>query len=97
MHWSKSAGPAKLFTHYLEALHLKPDFAKVYLNLASAYSQTNQAPEAIAAVEKALELARSQGQTEMAGQIEDWLNSHRSSLPDLPKEPASSNTAPPSP
>jgi hypothetical protein len=40
----------------------------------------HESSEAIAMAEKALELARSQGQTELAEKIEKWLNSYRASL-----------------
>ena len=62
--------------HYQQALKIKPDFATVYFNLAIAHVKMHQTTEAIAMAQKALELSRSQGQTEQAGQIENWLKSH---------------------
>jgi hypothetical protein len=53
-----------------------------------------QSSEAVAAAKKALELARSQGRTAQAKEIEDWLNSHRSGLPDHPNTPPPSKTDP---
>lgn len=63
--------------HYQEALRLKPGYTEAYANLAKAYSQTQQPAEAVAAAEKALELARSQGQTLLAERTAEWLKSYR--------------------
>jgi tetratricopeptide (TPR) repeat protein len=66
--------------HYQRAIQLKNDFTEVYFNLATTYARMHESSEAIAMAEKALELARSQGQTELAEKIEKWLNSYRASL-----------------
>ncbi len=76
--------------HFEQALRLKSDFIMAYSNLASAYAEMHQATMAIATAQKALELARSQGQTMTAKRIEDWLNSYRASLSGPP------SAAPPS-
>jgi protein O-mannosyl-transferase len=60
--------------HYRQTLRLKPDSAVTYYNLAVAYANLQQKTEARASVQRALGLARSQGQAELARQIEDWLN-----------------------
>ncbi len=65
--------------HYEQALRLKPDYVKAYSNLALAYAQTNRPDQAVAAAQKAIDLARSQGQTALAKQLEDWLKSYRDS------------------
>jgi len=75
---------------YQQVLRLKPDFTEVYLDLALAYANLHRSSEAITAAQKALELARSQGQTALAKKIEDWLNSYRAGLP------GQSGTTPPS-
>jgi tetratricopeptide (TPR) repeat protein len=62
---------------FRQTLTLKPDFTEVYLNLASAYAGMRQSSEAIASAQQALELARSQRQTVLAKQIEDWLNAYQ--------------------
>jgi tetratricopeptide (TPR) repeat protein len=62
---------------YRQALALKPDFANIYFNLAMTYAKMRQSSEAVAAAQKALELAKAQGQSDIAKQIEDWLNSYR--------------------
>ena len=66
--------------HYKEALRLKPDFTLGYFNLALAYAHTQESSVALAAARKALELARSQGQTAQAKQIEDWMNTYRAGI-----------------
>ena len=72
----------KAIEHFQQAVLLKPDYLAAYNNLAFTYAQTNQSAEAVAAAQKALDLARSKGQTAQAKQIEDWLDSHRAGLPD---------------
>jgi len=63
--------------HYKQALRLYPEYAEAYYNLALAHAEFGQRVEAAAAAQKALELAKSQGYTERAKQIKDWLNSYR--------------------
>ena len=77
-----------------QALLLNPNFIMLYSNLALAYSQTGQPAEAIASGQKALELARSQGQAALAKQAEDWLNTYRASLSDLPNTTTPSKSDP---
>jgi protein O-mannosyl-transferase len=67
--------------HYRLALRLKPDDNAARVNLISEYVRADRATEAVATAEEALELARMQGQTALAKQIEDWLNAYRSSRP----------------
>ena len=69
--------PLEAIEHYKQALALKPDFITVYCNLALAYAGMHQSNEAIAMAQKALEIAKSQGQTVQAKQVEDWLNSYQ--------------------
>ncbi|MGA2798917.1 MAG: tetratricopeptide repeat protein [Thermoguttaceae bacterium] len=73
--------------HYQQALSLEPDFIEIHYNLALAYANTRQSAKAIDAAQKALKLARSQGKTVLAGQIENWLNSYRAGLPVHPDTP----------
>ncbi|MGD0383754.1 MAG: tetratricopeptide repeat protein [Thermoguttaceae bacterium] len=86
--------PREAIEHYNQALKWKPDYTEVYYNLALAYSELYQPSEAEAAARKALKLARDQGSTAQAEQIENWLNSYRAGVPDGPKTPPSSNSAP---
>jgi protein O-mannosyl-transferase len=65
---------------YEEALRLKPDFAEACSALAQAYASLQRPYEAINAADKALKMARSQGHTEMAARLEEWLRLYRASL-----------------
>ena len=61
-----------------EALRLNPDNINAYTNMMMAYVLLKRPAEAIAAAEKALELARAQGKTAEAAEITAWLASYRS-------------------
>ena len=69
--------PNEAIEHFKQALRIKPDFIDAYFLLALAYASVNQSNEAIAAAQKALNLARTEKQTALARQIEDWLNSYQ--------------------
>jgi tetratricopeptide (TPR) repeat protein len=79
--------PEEAIYHYRQALRLKPEFLDACINLALTCANLHQSTEAITAAQTALGLARSQGKTEQAKQIEDWLNSYRAGLPDKPEKP----------
>jgi len=83
--------------HYKQALQLKPDYIMAYVKLMSACSQTGQSSEAMATARSAIALARFQGQTALANQIEDWLNSYRAKLSNLPSNSPSNKSSPPAP
>jgi len=76
---ARSDRPREAIEHYQESIDLTPDSSdaqfRAYYNMASAYAKMHQSAQFLAAAQKALELARSQGQTALARQIEDWLNS----------------------
>jgi tetratricopeptide (TPR) repeat protein len=94
---ARAGRPGEAIEQYEAALALAPDFLDAQFNLGKAFKEIGQSTQAIEHFEKALELARSQGQTALAGQIEDWLNSYRSSLSDGPGEQPPSKSLPPSP
>ena len=85
--------PQEAIEQYEQTLRLKPDYTEAYANLAIDYAQANRSSEAIATAKKGLELARSKNQTALAKQLEDWLNSYRASLKDLPNESAPPKSA----
>jgi len=80
------------FDHFQQALQLKPEFINVYYNLALVYAKMQQSSQAVAAAQKGLELARSSGQTNLAKQIDDWLNSYRVKLSNSPNASPSSES-----
>lgn len=81
----KMAQPEQSVEYFEQALRFKPDFPLACANLAAAFALTNRPAEAVATAQKAVELARLQGQTEFAVQIEDWLRSFRSNPDAAPK------------
>jgi protein O-mannosyl-transferase len=76
--------PREAIDQFKQVLQIQPDNLSACNNLASAYASNRQSSEAVATAQKALELAKSQGKTAQAKQIEDWLNSYRANLPDHP-------------
>jgi tetratricopeptide (TPR) repeat protein len=62
--------------HYEDALRLQPNFPEAYAGLTIVYAEMNRRADAIAAAQKALQLASAQGQSELAEQIQAWLNAH---------------------
>ena len=80
--------------HYRRALRLKPSDSAARFNLISAYARAGRSKEAVAAAQEALEIARSQGQTALAKQIEDWLNAFLSGAPNSGATPPSTDSIP---
>ena len=83
--------------HIKQAVQIKPDYINAHTNLALVYSMLHQSSQAMAAAQKALELARSQQKTDQVQRIENWLKSYRAAAPDIPNTPSSSNSANPTP
>ena len=54
-------------------VQINPQYLKAHTGLAMMYAATHRPAEATAAAQRALELARAQGQTTLARKIEDWL------------------------
>lgn len=70
--------PEEALDHCQKALQLRPNDAEACANMAIVYDQLHKPAQAIATAEKALDMARSQGRTKEAKQIEIWLDSYRS-------------------
>jgi tetratricopeptide (TPR) repeat protein len=68
--------PEEAFKYFDEALRLKPNSVQTYANLARAYALVNNSDKAIATAKKAIDMARSTEQTELAQQIEKWLSNY---------------------
>jgi tetratricopeptide (TPR) repeat protein len=86
--------PEEAIEHFKQVLLLRPEDINAYNNLASAYAGINQSSEAVAAAQKASELARAQGQPALAEQIEKWLNAYRAGLSTGPNTKPSNSTRP---
>src|SRR5262249_14243419 len=56
-------------------------------NLTNSYIQANRPDDALATAQKALEIARSHGQTQLAQKIESWLARHKDELAHPAKAP----------
>jgi Flp pilus assembly protein TadD len=76
--------PQDAIVQLLEALRLRPAFPEAYAFLALSYAKINRPDAAEAAAQKALQLARSQGLTRLAGEVESWLKSYRAGLRSFP-------------
>ncbi len=82
---------------FRQAIRLKPDYAKAYYSLGNACKALGQHQEAIDNYKKAWELAVTQGQTELAGQIEHTINTIRDGSAKPVDSPPDSNSPPPPP
>jgi tetratricopeptide (TPR) repeat protein len=58
---------------YQSAIKLRPEHARTYANMAIAYALMHRSAEARSAGQKAVDLARSSGQADLAAQFETWL------------------------
>jgi protein O-mannosyl-transferase len=86
----KAGRKQEAIAQYRQALRLDPDSISIYNNLALLYVGMRQPDDAIAAAQKALDIARSQEQTALAKSIEDWINSYRARLSKFPPVPPDS-------
>jgi tetratricopeptide (TPR) repeat protein len=82
---------------YNQALQLQPERIDAWIKLTSAYAQANHPKEAATAAQKALDLARKQGQTALAQQIETWLTAELAGQISQPHIAPSSDDAPTTP
>ncbi|MGD0384208.1 MAG: tetratricopeptide repeat protein, partial [Thermoguttaceae bacterium] len=89
--------PEKAVEQYKQAISFKPDYDKAYFNLGNAYKAMGQHQEAIENYRQALELARAHGQTDLARQIENTLNSYKAGPINLQNSPSDSQSPPPPP
>jgi tetratricopeptide (TPR) repeat protein len=66
--------------HFQIALNLDPKFAKAYGNLALSLALLNRPEDAILASQRAIEVARATGQTDVEKATEEWLTHYRAEL-----------------
>jgi tetratricopeptide (TPR) repeat protein len=65
---------------YQRAIALDPKASEPHRRLAAVYAAMNRPQDAIAAAEKALDLARTHGDSAAAKEVESWLRSYRASV-----------------
>jgi protein O-mannosyl-transferase len=65
--------PGEAVAPFEQAVRLTPDNAPARWKCAIAYARTNRAREAVAMAREALALARAQGDTALAAEIDAWL------------------------
>jgi tetratricopeptide (TPR) repeat protein len=70
--------PTTAAEHFSEAARLNPDDAKTHYHLALALSRQGNSNQAVIQAKKALDLARTTGQTQLAAQAEELLKSAHS-------------------
>ncbi len=68
--------PLEAVEQFNESIRLQSNLAESWFQLASAYAEMNRTDQALAAANKALNLAQSQGQTALFQQISTWLDKH---------------------
>jgi tetratricopeptide (TPR) repeat protein len=69
--------PQEAIEHYQAAIQLRPDYAEAYANLSAAYAQIGDRTQAIAALQKAVEIAHSQRNEALVRQLEPLLRSYQ--------------------
>lgn len=74
---SQTARYREAVEHWVKATRLQPDNVTALVNLAATYDKTGQRDQAIASLQKALDLARSGGNTSLAQQIATQLRQYK--------------------
>jgi protein O-mannosyl-transferase len=70
---AQAGKPQAAINHLLEVLRLNPNDLQAAVNLANLYAVVNQIDEAISTAKQAKDLARRQGNVDLARQLENWL------------------------
>jgi len=72
--------PQEAIPQLQQVVRLSANDIEAAVNLALAYAAVNKSDDAIAAAERAGELAQSTGQVAHAGRIQSWLASYRAKV-----------------
>jgi diamine N-acetyltransferase len=78
-----TGSPQEAVLYYLKALDVQPDFMEACAHLALTYETLGKWDEAVATGEKAIRFARAQGHSNVAKNIELWLQDFRAQHPQL--------------
>lgn len=73
----QSGNVPEAITQYEATLKLQLNKPRTWANLAQAYAAANRSHDAIAAAQKAIEIARSQGDRNLAENVDNWLNGYQ--------------------
>jgi tetratricopeptide (TPR) repeat protein len=65
--------PRESVEQFSAAIRLQPDLTEAHANLAVACQALGRYPEALAAAERARELARAAGQGVLVSQLDGWI------------------------
>jgi tetratricopeptide (TPR) repeat protein len=74
---SQAGRHSEAIEHWMQVLRLQPDNIAALRNLAGSYDKTGQTDKAVAALQKALDLARSSGNAPLADQIATQLAQYK--------------------
>ena len=77
----KTGRPLDAIEQFKRVLRLAPDDINTWNNLVYAYESARRYGDALATAQKTIELARAQGQTATADELEKWVQSHLASPP----------------
>jgi tetratricopeptide (TPR) repeat protein len=69
--------PGDAVEHFRHVVQRDPADPRARFELAVAYARSGERDRAIATAEEGLAVARSHGETALAGEIDDWLRTHR--------------------
>jgi tetratricopeptide (TPR) repeat protein len=72
--------PGEAADQFELAVRLKPEYAEAWANLATARARQERSSDAIAAAEKALELARAQNNRVLEQQLQSWLKAYGAAI-----------------
>ena len=78
---AKQEKHSQAIAHWLEFLRLKPDNAGALMNIAASYAETGQLDKALASLEKALNVARSASDDELARRITEQIELYKQNKP----------------
>ncbi|WP_428940800.1 tetratricopeptide repeat protein [Fontivita pretiosa] len=73
----ESGRASEAIPHYQQALELRPDLLEARVRLSQAYAKLGRSADAVAAGQRALDLARATGRAEAVKEFEAWLTTYQ--------------------
>ena len=77
----QSGNVSEAIVQYEATLKLQLNKPRTWANLAQAYAALNRLHDAVVAAQKAIEIARSQGDRNLADNVGNWLNGYQNHRP----------------